>query len=510
VTSDPEHATVHPNASSDAIVDVVVIGAGPAGAAAARLLASWGRDVALLTRAPSQRTLAESLPPSCVRLLDQVGVREAIDAAGFVRANGNTVRWGGGEERVELFPEGTLGYQVGRERFDAVLLAEASKAGARVTSGVSARTSPARDHEGRLPVHFSSPAGSDTLQARWVLDCSGRAGAATPGGQRVEDGPRTLALAAVWEADGWDLPDPTHTLVESYRGGWAWSVPETLGRRFVTMMLDPAVTPLTQKGEVDDQYDAHLARAEWMRARIALPARRVGRAWACDATPWCAREIVGDGVLRVGDAASFVDPLSSYGIKKALASAWLAAVVVNTALADPAMAGPATELYEARERAMYQALSRQSAELAGTAAAARADGFWEARLDAGDAVPGAAADWSPTADPQIAERVRAAFRDLKAREQITLRPSPTLHRVHRPVVEDNQIVLRDHLVGAGLPEPVRYLRSVNLVHLLRLAPEHPDVGTLYDAYGRSTHPVPFPDFLAALTTLIGTDALTLE
>ena len=103
-------------------IDVAVIGAGPAGSTAARLLASWGHTVALVGRAASRRQLAESLPPSCTKLFERLGVRSAIDAAGFVHATGNTVQWGGRERRVEYFDGGTYGYQVPRGEFDALLL----------------------------------------------------------------------------------------------------------------------------------------------------------------------------------------------------------------------------------------------------------------------------------------------------------------------------------------------------------------------------------------------------
>src|SRR3954471_20089742 len=92
--------------------EAVIIGAGPAGAAAARLLALWGHEVLLIGRAPSRRPIAESLPPSCVKLFERLGVRADIDGAGFVRATGNTVKWGGGEPRVELFDPIAQGYQV--------------------------------------------------------------------------------------------------------------------------------------------------------------------------------------------------------------------------------------------------------------------------------------------------------------------------------------------------------------------------------------------------------------
>src|SRR6185436_16141515 len=67
--------------------------------------------------------------------------------------------------------------------------------------------------------------------------------------------------------------------------------------------------------------------------------------FARDASPYTAATFAEQGVALVGDAASFVDPLSSFGIKKAVASAWLAAVVVHSILADPGIAVPALELF---------------------------------------------------------------------------------------------------------------------------------------------------------------------
>src|SRR4029077_7563734 len=103
-------------------VDVAVLGAGPAGAAAARLLAMWGHSVVVLNRLPRHPPLAESLPPSCGKLFDEMGARSLVDSAGFVRATGNTVYWADRERRVEMFDAGHRGYQVSRDAFDALLL----------------------------------------------------------------------------------------------------------------------------------------------------------------------------------------------------------------------------------------------------------------------------------------------------------------------------------------------------------------------------------------------------
>jgi hypothetical protein len=80
-------------------------------------------------------------------------------------------------------------------------------------------------------------------------------------------------------------------------------------------------------------------------------------------------------------------------------------------------------------------------------------------------------------------------------------------RAPRPVVAGNRVVLRDHLVLDAFPAGVRFIRNVDLLLLLSLAPEHEQVGELYEAYVRAGTPVPLPDFLGALSTLVASEAL---
>jgi hypothetical protein len=351
-----------------------------------------------------------------------------------------------------------------------------------------------------------------------VLDCTGRAGLlARRDWRRADPAGRTLAIAGVWERrGGWTgLADDTHTLVESYDGGWAWSVPVSRERRYVTVMVDPAITdvrPADGAAGLTGVYGEELAKAERLEALARCgvrPPRLTVPPFARDASSYDASRVADDGVLLVGDAASFIDPLSSYGIKKALASAWLASVVVHTALVDDAMRTPALELYERRERAVYDALRRRLAELSREALGSGSTDFWRARSagDNGD-------DGGEDGEPDVAAfrrdpAVLAALDAIRQRPSVALRPSAQLARVHRPTVRGDCVALEEHLVVPAFRDGIRYIRSVDLVTIVALAPAYDQVPDLFAAYNRAAALAPLPDFLGALSVAVAKGMLDL-
>jgi flavin-dependent dehydrogenase len=495
--------------------DALILGGGPAGSAAARFLSLWGHRVALLTRAPASRSLAESLPPSCTKLLERLGLRAEVEHGGFVRSTGNTVRWGGEAARVEPFGAGEAGFQVQRDVFDALLLQGAVAAGSAITVSATARSVNRLDQRianGEGPsdpwtIVYDVDGETRTLTARWVLDCTGRVGLmARQGLRRAEPGTRTMALIGVWERDdAWGMTDDSHTLVESYDGGWAWSVPVSARKRYVTVMVDPSITPLPTRQHLAAAYRAELNRASALTELVA-GARLATEPWACDASGFTADRFAGPGFMLVGDAGSFVDPLSSFGVKKALASAWLAAVVVHTCLDEPSMEAAALDFFDSRERTMYEQLRRQSAALARGARSAHETDFWRERSTVGDADSEETLDIAALrTDP----RVLAAFSELKQRPAIKLTLSPNARVVRRPTVQGDRLVLGDHLSAPNLGDGIRYLRSVDLMLLSRLARDCHQVPDLFDAYNRAAPPAPLPDFLGALSVLVGLDVLAL-
>jgi flavin-dependent dehydrogenase len=488
--------------------DAVVIGGGPAGAAAARLLALWGHSVRLLTRAGDRsRSLGESLPPSCERLFDLLGATQAINAAGFLRCTGNTVWWGEGATRTAAFVGGTTGWQVERRDFDALLLRLADSAGAEIVADASVRDVWLASAGGRPgpAVSLVDYVTGDQLRhevgAAFVLDCSGRAGVVARRGYRVADATgTTLALTATWtRPDGWGLADPSHTLVETYADGWAWSVPVTRSTRYVTVMVDPRTTDGGTDRALAPRYERELAKTVALRVLLE-DATRESAPWGCDASLYHAHTGGGPGVLLVGDAVSFIDPLSSYGVKKALASAWLAAVVVHTSLTNSSLAGVALDLFTAREREIHDASVRQSTTFFAEAAARHLHPFWTGRASAEEAVD----DGSPSADVDVAElrddaAVRAAFEGLRRAPRIRLRRGDQVRVEAKPALSEREVVLEDRLVLPTWPvngRGIRFLRDVDLVRLVELAPGYEQVPDLFDAYIRCCPPVGCPEFLS--------------
>ena len=467
---------------SAASSDILVLGSGPAGSTAARLLATWGHAVTLVTR-PDTATgaaLAVSLTPSCGKFFDLLGIRREVERAGFVHTSGNTVWWGTSETRIEPFAHGAHGWQATSPELDRVMRATAESAGARVEP--SAMT----------------PAEAATRPAAFRLDCTGRVGllARSRAGRRLEDGHRTVSLSATWRRpDAWPLPDPTHTLIESYADGWAWSVPLDARRRSVAVMVDPQTTTMTRGEGPRTTYLAELAKTTRLRALLSEAALEEGpHGW--DASMYSSGTYAGADWLAAGDAASFVDPLSSAGVKKALASGWLAAIAVHTALTRPTMAETALGFFANREAAMYASFLSLTRRFLRDAAAGQAHPFWSERADAGER------EEETVRHRHEHTAVQAAFDRLRSAPDLRVHRNPDLRVEPRPAIAGNEIVLEPRIVTDAEGAGVRYLHDVDLVSLVELAPDFGQVPDLYEASVRRGGPTDMAAFLTALATAV--------
>jgi flavin-dependent dehydrogenase len=306
--------------------DAVVAGGGPAGAAAALVLARAGRSVLLAEARPGGFKVGESLPPGVRPLLRDLGVLERFERDRHLPAHGTSAAWGGGEPRgVDfIFDPNGQGWHVDRGRFDALLRDAAREAGAQVREGLALRDlrrERAAAWKVRLGCGGTAGAGSAAYRGtgaiearcRAIVDATGRRPAMPRRvGARRHRLDRLVAMYAVVRAAGGDVD--ARTLVEAVPGGWWYTALVPDDRRVVAFLTDGDLTPAALR--TADGLAAALDETEHVVALAAgdleLGPRVAPAHGAVLAPP------VGPDWIAVGDAAIALDPLSSQGILTAL------------------------------------------------------------------------------------------------------------------------------------------------------------------------------------------------
>ncbi|MGH6921027.1 MAG: NAD(P)/FAD-dependent oxidoreductase, partial [Geminicoccaceae bacterium] len=174
--------------------DVVVAGAGPAGAVAAYVLARSGRRVLLADPVdPKVPKFGEALPGAAVRLLRSIGLPAPDSAGPHVPIGGNLSSWNADQLIASDFfrePDGP-GWRLDRACFDAQLRAAAVHAGA---SYRSVRVAALDRLDAGCTVRLKD---GGTEMARWIIDATGRRAtiARRQGARRGRDA-RLIALYA--------------------------------------------------------------------------------------------------------------------------------------------------------------------------------------------------------------------------------------------------------------------------------------------------------------------------
>ena len=419
--------------------DIIVIGGGPGGSAAATMLAHQGWQVLLLEREHFPRPhIGESLLPASIPILEELGVLPAVAAAGFLKKWGATMVWGRDQqpwswyfgETNRRYPHS---YQVWRPLFDQLLLDNAAAQGVTVRQGCQVtqvlfdaapsnpapESQPATDsaHPARTPaqsahpelvegvgrvigVQFRDESGIvSTISAPFVLDASGQS--ALLGRQlnlrRWDESFRNLAVYAYYaEAGRLDPPAEGNIFIESYANGWLWTIPLPTGQASVGAVVDGAAgAAQVQQLGLAGFLESQLAQGPHT-AKLLVAARRVSEPQLVKDWSYSCANIAGAGYALLGDAACFIDPLFSSGVHLALMSGVLAAAYATTTLRRPEMASAAAKVYQdlyAKEYHHFRELVRLFYSSNRTAESY----FWAARriLEGDFAGDAAAVDLSP-------------------------------------------------------------------------------------------------------------------
>ena len=313
---------------------MVVVGGGPAGAAAAIALARLGLRPLLLEAASEPRWKAgESIPPSARPVLERLGLLRGVAQAGLP-SSGNRSVWGTPEAVEQDFVFGTAGpgWRVDRVRFEAELAAEAIAAGVEWRAGTRVVGCVRRETRG-WSLQVAEDSGPRAYEADVVVDASGRAArvARLLGGRRVRYDRLVGVLAYGSSVSGPEDADAdSTTLVEAVADGWWYSL-FLPGRRLVVAFMTDA--------DLLDSTDAR--RPDGLRAQLDRAPVTLSRVRDCDAELDWSRAVIrpahtgrletvaGPDWLAVGDAAVSFDPLASYGIAAALGEGFYAAAAVT-------------------------------------------------------------------------------------------------------------------------------------------------------------------------------------
>lgn len=341
-----------------AAYDAIVVGAGPAGSATGILLAESGMTVLVLDRAkfPRSKMCGEYLSPETARILDRLGVLDAVDRAGAVPLWGMTITGPDGARIVGTYPTTGRwrGYRdhalaIPRTTFDGILATRlrATHADFRERYRV---TDLVMDGDRVAGVEALDPAGRPRrFRARLVIGADGRNSVVARRLGLVSPHPLRRMAFMTYMSGPTDQADRG----EIYVSPPDYSIlnPMAPGRLNVSVVV-PLADTVPARGRLDAFFDARIRQLPYLSPRLAgfrrdAPVTALGPLAVRVAPPRCG------GVLLIGDSAGFYDPFTGEGIYTALRSAELAVGVALPVLSAGDCSVQALSAYTEQRRALF-------------------------------------------------------------------------------------------------------------------------------------------------------------
>ena len=316
-------------------VDAIVVGAGPAGATAATLLAEGGLHTVLVDNEVRPVRRLEILPPSARWLADTLDLEPLLNDPAVARpCLGIRRRWSGPGWETDDFlgHPGAVGFVVDRLRLDLLLREKARRAGARM---VADRLKQFRRCAGRVSVSLED--GGEQPAAAVFVDATGRPAllARRLGARRVTRERLTAQRLPADGRQGRDALQAAWLVVDRLNGSyWFYEVDGPQGRR-----------------------------ERWRVGRRSGGGGESGGP-RVDASSACLSQAAGPGWIAVGDAAAAFDPVASQGLSNAFSTALAAAqILLSPAGLDAASAAEYSQAVsaafdhsESMRQAIYRAL----------------------------------------------------------------------------------------------------------------------------------------------------------
>ena len=336
--------------------DVIVVGAGPAGAATAAALAQKGHDVLLLDRHqfPRDKTCGDAVPAGAIELLWRLGMHEkvekAVERGELYPVEGMLLVSPRGHELHAKFNHGAQGadsYVAPRIYFDALIQEHAVASGAEFCQAQV--KAPIVENGKVVGVQVQGNGRVQEMRARLVVGADGVTSAIArnlrPKNEQHLDGHRAVALRAYIE-DIEEFPrEVEFYLYKDILPGYAWIFP--VGKNKANIGLGMRLDHFRQK-----KYNLEKMLKDFLEMP-AIKKRLLRGGQLRDVATWQLNfgsqkhlQHVFDGAILVGDAAGFINPLTGGGIHNSLVSADLAAQVADKALKANDVSRSKMQVYE--------------------------------------------------------------------------------------------------------------------------------------------------------------------
>jgi flavin-dependent dehydrogenase len=311
--------------------EILILGAGPAGAVAALNLAPTRRVVLVERRAQVSPRIGEALPPVARRLLAEMGLWDAFLEELHAPSYGNRSVWGGGELTETDFlrdPDGH-GWHLDRARFDAWLLRVAVARGAMLLA--PARLAEIRRDQRCWHVQLATDRGTTKVTVAFTIDAGGRVAplARRLGAKRCASDRLVCGWAhgrARSTGRGAGL-----TTVEAVEDGWWYTAPLPEGQRVLAFLTD-ADLPAARVAHYWERLVARAAETGEISRILAEGEFALASGGFTAAHSSTLRPCIGTGWIAAGDANMTFDPLSSQGLVHALFTGLAAAEAADSYL----------------------------------------------------------------------------------------------------------------------------------------------------------------------------------
>ncbi|MCP4421696.1 MAG: NAD(P)/FAD-dependent oxidoreductase [Chloroflexi bacterium] len=336
--------------------DVIVVGAGPAGATSAAALAQKGYDVLLLDRHqfPRDKTCGDAVPAGAIELLWRLGMRQKIEdsvARGELYSlTGMRLFSPRGHELQAKFHRGQQGgdsYVAPRIYFDALIQEHAVESGAEFY--VAQAKEPIMENGKVVGIRANINGSEKELRARLIIGADGVTSVVTrhirPKKGKHVDAHRAVALRAYIE-DIEEFPrEVEFYMYKDILPGYAWIFP--VGKNKANIGLGMRLDHFRK-----NKLDLKMLLQQFLEMP-AIKKRLLHGGQLRDVATWQLNfgsqknlQHVFDGAILVGDAAGFINPLTGGGIHNALVSAELAAQVAHDALQVNDLSRAKMQVYE--------------------------------------------------------------------------------------------------------------------------------------------------------------------